>query len=120
MKFIWSTLKIINMEESLKFYEEVIGLKVDSRFKPNEKLEIAFLGDGETKVELICAKGSSDLSIGSDISWGFQVDSLAEFTNFLVAKNIEIIEGPIQPNPFTKFIYIKDPNGLKIQVVEKR
>ena len=33
-------------------------------------------------------------------------------------KNIPILKGPIQPNPNIKFIYIKDPNGMNIQLVE--
>jgi lactoylglutathione lyase len=33
-------------------------------------------------------------------------------------KGIEIYDGPHQPNPNTKFFYVLDPNGLKIQFVE--
>ncbi len=29
-------------------------------------------------------------------------------------------EGPIQPNPKIKFIFMKDPNGLNIQLVENK
>lgn len=38
--------------------------------------------------------------------------------DFLKDKGIEIQAGPFQPNPYIKFIYILDPNGLKIQFVE--
>lgn len=31
---------------------------------------------------------------------------------------IDIHSGPFQPNPHTKFIYLLDPNGLKVQLVE--
>ena len=50
MKFCWSTLRVKNMDESLKFYEEVVGLILDKRFNAGPGMEIAFLGDGETKV----------------------------------------------------------------------
>ena len=52
MKFCWSTLTVNNLEESLKFYQEIIGLPIDRRFKAGPGVEIAFLGDGETKLEL--------------------------------------------------------------------
>ena len=118
MKFCWSTLKVKNMEESLKFYEEVVGLKVDKRFKAGPNMEIVFLGDGETKVELICVENNNEINIGNDISLGFEVKSVDEMMNFVKEKGIAIEGGPFQPNPHIKFFYIMDPNGLKIQFVE--
>lgn len=120
MKFCWSTLNVRNMEESLRFYGEIVGLEIDRRFNSGPGMEIAFLGDGETKVELIYNENSKDINLGKDISWGFQVESVDEMIDFVKAKGIEIYEGPFQPNPNTKFFYILDPNGLKIQFVEMR
>lgn len=66
------------MEESLKFYEEVVGLKLDRRFKAGPTMDIAFLGDGETKLELICDENKTEINVGKDISWGFEVKSVDE------------------------------------------
>jgi lactoylglutathione lyase len=33
-------------------------------------------------------------------------------------KGLEVVSGPFQPNPFIKFFFIKDPNGVNIQFVE--
>ena len=44
MKFCWSTLHVRNMEESLKFYKEIVGLEIDSRFAAGPGVEIVFLG----------------------------------------------------------------------------
>ncbi|MDF2545904.1 MAG: Glyoxalase/bleomycin resistance protein/dioxygenase [Anaerosolibacter sp.] len=118
MKFCWSTLSVKNMEESLKFYEEIVGLKVDRRFMAGPEVEIVFLGDGETKVELICNKNEKEVSIGKDISWGFEVKSVDEMIRRVKEKGIAIEGGPFQPNPHVKFFYILDPNGLKVQFVE--
>ena len=118
MKFCWSTLRVKNMEESLKFYEEVVGLKVDKRFKNGTGMEIAFLGDGETKVELICNENGKDINVGTDISWGFEIKSVDKMMEFLKEKGIAVESGPFEPNPYTKFFYVIDPNGLKIQFVE--
>ena len=118
MKFCWSTLMVKNMEESLKFYQEIVGLKIDRRFKAGEEVEIAFLGEGETKVELICDKNKKEVNHGKDISLGFIVESVDDMIRFVKEKGISIHSGPFMPNPHIKFFYIMDPNGLKIQFVE--
>ncbi|MDD5601014.1 MAG: VOC family protein, partial [Actinomycetota bacterium] len=33
MKFCWTTIMVNDLEESLKFYQEIIGLPVNRRFK---------------------------------------------------------------------------------------
>jgi len=120
MKFCWSTLKVKNLEESLKFYQEIVGLKINKRFNAGPGREIAFLGDGETKIELICDDEIKEVSYGEYISLGFEVDCVDEKINFIKEKEIEIHSGPFQPNPNTKFFYVLDPNGLKIQFVENK
>lgn len=107
-----------NMAESLKFYQDIVGLTVDRRFKAGPDTEIAFLGDGETKIELICDANRLEINIGSAISWGFTVDSVEAMMRVIQAKGLAIHDGPFQPNPQVRFFYVLDPNGLRIQFVE--
>ena len=118
MKFCWSTLRVKNMEESIRFYTDLLGLEVANQFKGGPGVEIAFLGNGATKIELICDGGSREINVGNDISWGFEVDSLDQALALVKEKGISVDSGPIQPNPNVKFFFIKDPNGMKIQLVE--
>lgn len=118
MKFCWCTIRVKNLEESIDFYKEIVGLKLNNQFKAGEGTQIAFLGEGETQVELIYESGKEDFNIGKDISLGFEVESLDKMIEFLEKKNIKIEQGPIQPNPNTRFFFISDPNGVVIQFVE--
>ncbi len=118
MKFCWVTIIVNNLEESLKFYQEIIGLPVNRRFKAEPGVEIVFLGDGETKLELMTSKTSKKVNIGQDISIGFEVESVDKVIPYFKEKGIEIYSGPFQPNPNIKFFYLLDPNGLKVQLVE--
>lgn len=118
MGFCWSTLKVKELEESIKFYRDIIGLEVVNRFSAGPTGEIAFLGKGETKIELICDGSNGDIDIGNDISWGFQVDSLENMLALIKERGIHVESGPIEPNPHVRFFFIKDPNGMKIQLVE--
>ena len=118
MKFCWTTITVNNLEESLKFYQEIVGLSLNQRFPAGPGVEIAFLGDRETKIELICNETNKEVNLGHDISLGFEVKSVEEMMGFVKEKGISMQGGPFQPNPHVKFFYVMDPNGLKIQFVE--
>jgi len=106
------------MEESLAFYQDILGLELNRKMNPNPDMELSFLGNGETLVELIWNKQNQDISFSKDISMGFEADSLDDFITTLKEKEISILSGPHQPNPFIRFIYIADPDGMKIQILE--
>jgi lactoylglutathione lyase len=118
MGFCWVTVNVKDMEESLRFYQDIIGLPLNRRMRPMPKTELAFLGSGGTEVELIQNSDKADFSYGRDISIGFTVESLDKTMEFLKGKGIKSIAGPYQPNPLLRFIYIDDPNGVKIQLIE--
>lgn len=120
MKFCWTTLHVNQMEESLSFYQEIVGLKITRRFPSAHGGEIVFLGQGETQLELICNPDSPPVDMGRDISLGFEVSSVDDMIAFVQKKGVAVHSGPFQPNPQVKFFYVLDPNGLKIQFVESK
>ncbi|MHC6179734.1 VOC family protein [Clostridium sp. JNZ X4-2] len=121
MNFCWITLNVKNMQESLKFYNELLGIKIFSKFSPHPGVDIAMLGEKDTpKIELICSKDSNSQIQSRGISIGFEVKSLDEAVKYMKSKGIAIKRGPISPSPGIKFFFIDDPNGVEIQIVENR
>ena len=49
MKFCRCTITVNDLEESLKFYQEIVGLSLNRRFATGSGMEIAFLGAGGRK-----------------------------------------------------------------------
>lgn len=118
MNICWCTVTVSDLDESLKFYQDIVGLRLERRFSAGTGAEIAFLGGGETKLELMC--NGAKPAIGEDISLGFEVDSLAEKMAFIAEKGIKIHSGPFEPNPHVRFFFVQDPDGLKVQFLENR
>jgi lactoylglutathione lyase len=106
------------MEASLRFYKEVVGLTENRRMASAPGMEIVFLGEGDTQVELICSDQKKDISVGQDISMGFVTDSLERIIELVKEMGYEVHSGPFQPNPHVKFLYVQDPTGWRIQFVE--
>ncbi len=119
MKFCWSTLNVKDLDESITFYTEIIGLEVVRRFDSGHG-EIAFLGKGETQIELIQVGNKESINVGLDISWGFETENLDKTLKLLEEKGVKVLTDVIQPNPFIKFVMVSDPNGMKIQIAEMK
>lgn len=120
MMFLWTTIHVSNMEKSLEFYTKVLNLKIDRKYSPAPHMELAFLGDGETKVELIRDNTEGAVNLEAPVSMGFRTDSLDKKMEELESMGIPVAEGPFQPTPNIRFFYVKDPDGMKIQFVEQK
>ena len=118
MKFCWTTLTVNNMDETVKFYQEIVGLPVNKRYPAGPGMEICFLGEGETKVELIYNKNQKAPGHAEGVSLGFEVESVDQKMQFIKEKELAVAGGPFQPNPHIKFFFVKDPNGVSVQFVE--
>lgn len=119
MNLIWCTITVGDLAESIQFYSEVIGLEFENRFSPHHGLEIAFLMDENGReIELVHYADKPVPAVKEGISLGFQVPDLEETLAMIKGKGITILEGPLAA-PTVKFFFIKDPNGVSIQFVEK-
>jgi lactoylglutathione lyase len=82
-------------------------------------MELAFLGEGETKIELIF-RGERSKEEHHGISMGFQVDSLEDTIKRLKGYGMAHIGEIMEPNPRVRFFFVKDPDGYPVQFVEIR
>ncbi len=120
MKLCWVTLYVKDMQKSVEFYEEVVGLEVQRTFSIGEGKHFTFLGNGETEIELIQDETVEDINVGTSISLGFEVANVEAKIEFIRDKGLEVQGGPFSPNPSIVFFYVLDPDGLKIQFVENK
>jgi lactoylglutathione lyase len=120
MNFCWVTLHVENMKESLAFYHEMLKLPISSRHSGNGT-EIVMLGvEGQPKVELLCNGIAQNTQKASGISIGIAVGSLETVMEDLVSLGIPILRGPISPSSSVRFIFINDPDGYEVQLVEMK
>ena len=122
MKFLWTTIYVKNLDESIAFYSDLAGLKMLKRFPAGPGIEIAFMGNGiddETLVELLADGNNSTVSHSEFISIGFAVDSVDAMLDTVKSKNIPVHSGPVE-TPGSRFFSIKDPNGLNVQFFQQK
>jgi lactoylglutathione lyase len=117
MNCCWCTITTEKLDESVKFYREAVGLSEERRFSPAPGTEIAFLKDGNGfEIELL--QNGRPGGAREGISLGFEVESLADTLALVKSKNIAAFGGPTKV-PGCSFFFVKDPNGVSVQFVEK-
>lgn len=119
MKHTWTTLQVSDMENSLRFYREIIGLPLKRRLSPDGIMDLVFLGnEGESEIELIYEPGNKHVH-SSGISVGFMSHTTIEELMVLLENNGHKVISPIiSPNPNLRFIHVEDPDGHDIQLIE--
>lgn len=109
------TLRVNNMEESIKFYETVTELTVSRHFTEGSA-EVAFLtnGEGETEIELLYISEGQKYE-GKGIFICFETNKLDEMHKHV--QDLGLNPSPIQmPGDGTNYFYVYDPNGVSIQL----
>lgn len=119
MKFVFATIHVRNLEDSIRFYEEVIGLRLARRFPGGPHSEIAFMDGGAAEIELICDHSADSPACAESPSLGLSVDNLDLALERMRDLKVAITSGPFQPNPFTRFFFIKDPDGVSLEIIER-
>lgn len=118
MRMIHVTIMTKQLNESVKFYEEQVGLTILRDMRDNPEHQIVFMSDksGGTCVELVANPAAA--YYGGGISMGFEVEDIdKEYTK---KEEQDFHPGPmISPNPHARFFFVKDPNGVDIQFVQE-
>jgi lactoylglutathione lyase len=103
----------------------VIGLKLLSRREiPENKAEIAFLGDQQTnsRIELTYWKEKKDWNEGDELDHiAFAVQDMEKAMKLFRKLNVEIAMEPYSlKGTTTRIAFIKDPNGIWLEIIERK
>ncbi len=114
MKIKYTTLIVKDMDESIKFYTNVMGFKIDSQYDLGPAGAITLLkGEGETMVEII----KNPVNEPGLFSMGMDVEDLETTLKELKAKGAKVT---MEPTPITvgTLAFIEDPNGIRIALIQ--
>jgi lactoylglutathione lyase len=116
MKIKYATMAVADMDESIKFYTEVLGLEIDSQHKPYPGLTITLLkGEGEAMIELI--EGEETPKETGLFSVGIEVEDINTKVKELKSKGAKITQGPT-PILVGTLAFLEDPNGAQIALIQ--
>ena len=96
-KLLHTRYRVDDLERTVKFYRDVLGLEEVRRHKSARGSELVFLKTpgSEELIELCCFPAAGHVQVQPDLTHlAFEVDSLAEFGRHLAAPGPEILRRP--------------------------
>jgi lactoylglutathione lyase len=114
MRIKYATSIVKDMEESIRFYTEVMGFNIDSQHDLGPAGTITLVkSDGETLVELI----KNPVDQPGLYSIGMEVEDIHATAKELEAKGAKIT---MEPRAITvgTLAFVEDPNGVRIALIQ--
>ena len=125
MRMLHTMLRVCNLDESLKFYCDVLGMKLlRKQDYPNGEFTLAFVGYGDESehsvIELTHNWGTDQYELGNaygHIALG--VDNIYETCAQIRLKGGKVVRepGPMKHGS-TVIAFVEDPNGYKVELIQ--
>ena len=127
MRILHTMLRTGDLDRSIKFYTEILGMKLLRRKDyPEGKFTLAFIGYGDerdsTVIELTYNWGVDKYEIGTGYGHiAIEVDDVYKAADEIAARGGKILRpaGPMNAGT-TLIAFVEDPDGYPVELIGKR
>lgn len=121
-KLLHTRMRVSDMDQTIRFYTDVLGLEVMKRKVSPRGSHLAFLKvpNSEELIELCSFPPSGPVKVQEDlVHLAFEVDNLDDTIHTLESKQIKITDGPTRTSSGSRFIFIDAPDGYEVELIER-
>lgn len=121
-KLLHTRYRVNDLERTVAFYRDVLGLAEIRRHKSPRGSELVFLKapESEETIEITYFPGSGPVQVQADLTHlAFEVDSLEEFAKHLARHGLKFSDGPTTTSSGSVFAFIDAPEGYEIELIQK-
>jgi lactoylglutathione lyase len=121
-KLLHTRMRVSDMDQTINFYTDVLGLEVMERKTSPRGSHLAFLKvpNSEELIELCSFPPSGPVKVQEDlVHLAFEVDNLDDAISALNAKGVKITDGPTRTSSGSRFIFIDAPDGYEVELIER-
>ena len=120
-KLLHTRYRVDDLERTVKFYREVLGLEEVRRHKSSRGSELVFLKapGSEELIELCCYPASGAVKVQPDLTHlAFEVDDLEKFRGHLARLGLQYSDGPHFNADGGGIAFIDAPEGYEIELIQ--
>jgi len=121
-KLLHTRLRVSDMDQTIAFYTDVLGLEVLERKTSPRGSHLAFLRvpNSDELIELCSFPPSGPVRVQEDlVHLAFQVDNLDDTIASLNKKGVRVTDGPTNTSSGSRFIFIDAPDGYEVELIER-
>lgn len=121
-KLLHTRMRVSDIDRTIAFYTEVLGLEVVERKTSPRGSHLAFLKvpNSDELIELASFPPSGPVKVQEDlVHLAFQVENLDAAMRELAEKGVAITDGPTRTSSGSRFIFIDAPDGYEIELIER-
>src|SRR5215470_11600329 len=121
-KLLHTRYRVNDLERTVKFYKDVLGLEEVGRHKSGRGSELVFVKapGSEELIELCYFPGSGPVQVQPDLTHlAFEVDSLEGFGKHLATLGLKYSDGPTVKSDGSGFAFIDAPEGYEIELMQR-
>src|SRR5512143_3173071 len=120
-KLLHTRYRVDDLERTVRFYKEVLGLEEVRRHKSPRGSELVFLKapQSEEQIELCRYPASGPVKVQPDLTHlAFEVDSLEEFGRHLAKLGLRFSDGPHLRPDGGGIAFIDAPEGYEMELIQ--
>jgi lactoylglutathione lyase len=121
-KLLHTRYRLNDLEKTVNFYKDVLGLQEVRRHKSPRGSELVFMKapESEETIELCHFPNSGPVEVQPDLTHlAFEVDSLEEFGKHLASLGLKYSDGPTMKPEGGGFAFIDAPEGYEVELIER-
>jgi lactoylglutathione lyase len=116
-------MRVNDLEQTIAFYRDVLGLDVVERHESPRGSKLAFLkaADSDELIEVCSYPASGPVEVQPDlVHLAFEVDDLDATIADLSKKGVPITDGPTTGSSGSRFAFIDAPERYEIELIERK
>ena len=120
-KLLHTRYRVNDLEKTVNFYKDVLGLEEIRRHKSPRGSELVFFKTpgSEELVEICSYPASGPVAVGPDLTHlAFEVEDLEKFAAHAAAMGYPLSDGPTASSSGSVFAFIDAPEGYEIELIQ--
>ena len=121
-KLLHTRYRVSDLEKTVEFYKEVLGLEETSRHTSGRGSQLVFFKapGSDEEIEICKFDGSGPVNVGSDITHlAFEVDDIDAFAKHSSAKGYPLSDGPHKSGSGSVIAFIDAPEGYEVELIQR-